>query len=91
MVELHQHDDYFELDAEQRDFLQRLLFFEYIEELEVIDFKLGRKPCLAILLKADMQHHIENESYETAALYMDIARRFKKEIINFDNQRIRKQ
>jgi len=91
MVELYQHDDYFQLDDEQRDFLQRLLFFEYIEELEVMDFKLGRRTCLAQLLRADMQYHIENESYETAQLYMDIARRFKKEIINFDNQRIRKQ
>jgi len=86
MVELYQHDDYFQLDAEQRDFLQRLLFFEYIEELEVMDFKLGRTSCLAQLLYDDMQYHIENESYETAQLYMDIARRFKKEIINFDNQ-----
>ena len=91
MVELNEHPDYFELDNEQRDFLQRLLFFEYIEELEVMEFKLGRKPILAILLKEDMQYHIEQESYETAQLYKDIAKRFKKEIINFDNSRIRKQ
>ena len=85
MVELNQHEDYFQLDDEQRDFLQRLLFFEYIEELEVIAFKLGRKrPHLAYAIHADMEHHIKNESYETAQLYKDMAKRFKKEIIDFD-------
>ena len=90
MVELNEHPDYFELDNEQRDFLQRLLFFEYIEELEVMDFKLGRRSCLAQLLYDDMQYHVKQESYETAQLYKDIARRFKNEIINFDNQRFHK-
>ena len=85
MVELHQHDDYFELDEEQRDFLQRLLFLDYLEALEEMKFKLlGRRPHLAYVIQADMQYHIENESYETAQLYMDIAKRFKKEIIDFD-------
>ena len=85
MVELHQHDDYFELDAEQRDFLQRLLFLDYLESLEVMEFKLlGRRPHLAYTIHADMEHHIKNESYETAQLYKDMAKRFKKEIIDFD-------
>tara|TARA_R110000803_G_scaffold25837_2_gene61678 strand:+ start:204 stop:368 length:165 start_codon:yes stop_codon:yes gene_type:complete len=45
---------------------------------------LGRRPHLAYAIHADMEHHIKNESYETAQLYKDMAKRFKKEIIDFD-------
>lgn len=85
MLQLRVHPEYFTLDAEQKDFLQRLLFYDYIEELEVSYIKGGRKRSLAFVLKEDLKWHIKHENYETCGLYIDMIKRFKKEIINFDS------
>lgn len=79
------HPEYFSLDAEQKDFLQRLLFFDYIEDLEISADMGGRRRSIAFMLKSDLDYHITQENYETCALYVDTIKRFKKEIINFDS------
>jgi hypothetical protein len=82
--------EYFSLDLEQRDFIQRLLFFDYVEEQEVARFRKGKikKELLPLYdtLYMDMILLTREEDYQSCALYRDVIKRFKNEIVEFDTK-----
>ena len=81
---------YFTLNAEQKDFIQRLLFYDYAEELEVAKWRKGKikKSLLPLYdtLYMDMILLTREEDYQTCALYRDVLLRFKNEIVEFDSK-----
>ena len=82
--------EYFSLDEEQKDFIQRLLFYDYAEEKEVAKWRKGKikKPILPLYdtLFADMILLSQEEDYQSCALYRDVLIRFKNEIAEFDSK-----
>jgi len=82
--------EYFSLDEEQKDFIQRLLFYDYAEEQEVAKWRKGKikKQLLPLYdtLFMDMILLSQEEDYQSCALYRDVLIRFKKEIKEFDSK-----
>jgi len=81
---------YFSLDEEQKDFIQRLMFYDYLEQHEVAKWRKGKiKKVLLPLydtLISDMLLLSQEEDYQSCALYRDVVERFKNEIQEFDNK-----
>ncbi len=71
-------DDYLRLDQEQKDFLQRLVFFEYVELIDKENFK-GSPLTLQNILYMDMQDYLEVENYEGAQAIKDVLKLYTEE------------
>lgn len=69
------HRDYFSLDAGTKEFLQRMLFFDYLEEAEE-DAKGNVNEFMYEVLLNDLDYYTYYEIYEMAALMSDILKRF---------------
>ena len=77
--------NYLNLDAEQKDFVQRMVFLDFIEEIEQCQFK--GEDCMQLYsqLEWELAHYEWNEDYETCKLIQDILIRFETDILQFDN------
>ena len=81
----HVIPEYFELDREQKEFMQRFLFLDYAEEWNVLRFrKDDTATTLEIKLETDMYLHKADENYETVQLYLDVIERYKNEFHQFE-------
>jgi|TARA_R110000765_G_scaffold194576_1_gene300179 hypothetical protein len=65
--------NYIELEKEDREYLQQMVYYEYAEALLVIR---ERRPesilTLRIMLKADLNDSEDTEDYERCMLYSDM-------------------
>ena len=77
--------NYLNLDVEQKDFVQRMVFLDFIEEIEQCQFK--GEDCIGLYsqLEWELSHYEWREDYETCKLIQDILIRFEKDILQFDN------
>jgi len=78
------NEEYLRLDNDLKEFTQRFLFLEYLEEWEQTRFKTKIKITLHQMLFVDLQLHIQDENYETAQLYKDVMERYKKDLPEFE-------
>lgn len=76
-------DDYLILDAEQKTFLQRLIFYEYVEQAEKDKFHKKNDVTLYSTLYNDMLEYQKDENYEACQAMKDIIKRFKEEFGNY--------
>ncbi len=77
------YNEYFNMDQESKQFTQRMLFLEYVEEVEQLSFKSGEYHSLTRLFLEDQYMHELNEEYETCQLFKDTFVRFKSEFVDF--------
>ena len=78
------NEEYLRLDNDLKEFTQRFLFLEYLEEWEQTNFKTNIKITLEQMLFVDLQLHIQDENYETAQLYKDVMERYKIDLPEFE-------
>tara|TARA_R110000782_G_scaffold196806_1_gene286068 strand:- start:242 stop:520 length:279 start_codon:yes stop_codon:yes gene_type:complete len=82
--------EYFSLDQEQKDFIQKLMFYDYLDHHEVARFRKGKikKELLPLYdtLFIDMILLSKEEDYQSCALFRDVIKRFKNEIVEFDTK-----
>tara|TARA_R110001632_G_scaffold191972_1_gene312779 strand:+ start:193 stop:447 length:255 start_codon:yes stop_codon:yes gene_type:complete len=78
------NEEYLRLDIDLKEFTQRFLFLEYLEEWEQTRFKTNIKITLEQMLFVDLQLHIQDENYETAQLYKDVMERYKIDLPEFE-------
>ncbi len=83
---LHNDPEYLIYDQEQKDFMQRMLFMEYLEDWEVSRFHGRPHHGFENSLVMDMIDYEEAECYEICQLYRDTLERFKQDIREFDNE-----
>lgn len=74
-VEVKHFENYFELDTEQLDFIQRLVFLDYVELIEQNTFKKRLPTSIITAMTLDLIEHEEQENYETCRLLYDIINR----------------
>ena len=77
--------DYLTYNGDDKSFMQRALFLEYLEDWEVSQFK-GDPYSLLEELDRDLKELQDLEYYEVCQLYQDILHRFKKDIEEFDSK-----
>tara|TARA_R110000868_G_scaffold389790_1_gene659138 strand:+ start:66 stop:308 length:243 start_codon:yes stop_codon:yes gene_type:complete len=65
--------NYIELDQKDREYLQQMVYYEYVEALSII---IERKPesilTVRIMLKSDLNDAEHEEDYERCMLYADM-------------------
>ena len=83
MIVPWKYNEYFNMDRESKEFTQRMLFLEYLEEAEQEAFHLGEVVSLIEMFLRDQYMHELNEEYETCQLYKDTFLRFKSEFKDF--------
>lgn len=71
------HRDYFRVDDNTREFIQQMLFLDYMEDAHHEDLPNGMDVFVYEALNNDMQYYIAVEEYEMTALLADIIKRFK--------------
>ena len=65
--------NYLELDQEDRLYLQKMVYYEYLEALVIIrNQRQDHILTVRIMLKADLNDAEEMEDYERCALYADM-------------------
>jgi len=67
------------MDPDTREFTQRMLFMEYVEEWEQLSFKNREYLSLTTMFLAAQNGYEEDEEYETCQLFKDTYQRFKSE------------
>ena len=77
------YNEYFSMDLQSKEFTQRMLFLEYMEEAEQLSFKSKEYVSLTRLFLEDQYMHELNEEYETCQLFKDTFTRFKSEFKDF--------
>ena len=78
-------EDYKESTDEDRSFLLRLLFLDY---LETVDSNRRRKKgpqMIMDIIDNDMKEHVRLQNYEACAVIRDLKHMFKWELDNHDN------
>lgn len=81
----HTDTDYPNYSKSQQEFMQRMLFLDYVDEWEVEHFHGRPYPGLLNAITEDMLEYEMAEQYETCQLYRDILERYKKDIEEFDD------
>lgn len=81
--EEHIVEGYFEYKEDAKEFSQRFLFIEYLEEWEQIKFKEKYSGTLRDFILADLYLHIHDENYATVQLYTDMIKRHEEVIEEF--------
>lgn len=78
--------NYLQLDDEQKDFIQRLLFLDYVEDWEQSLFKKGGRglPSVKVRIEQDLKYLVNDEEYEQAQLYYDILKRYENDFDDFE-------
>lgn len=79
----HLFDNYLQLDEDQKSFLQRLIFFEYVEHVEKERFHQNNITVYNTLY-IDMLEYQEDENYEACKCMQDIIKRFEDEFDDFE-------
>lgn len=77
------NEGYLELTQEQKEFSQRFLFLEYLEEWERSNWQ-GRRIPMYHQIISDMYLHIADEQYETAQLYKDTIELYEIDMTDFE-------
>ena len=80
----HEISEYFTFNAKEKDYIQRFLFLQYLEEWEVSRFKGVHEYTLHDTILTDKLLHLNHESYETCQLYEDVLQRFKYELKEYE-------
>lgn len=77
--------NYFKLQADEKDFVQRMVYLDFMEEIEDCQFR--GLPCQTLegIINEARDEYEWDEDYETCKLLQDILIRFKKDINRFDN------
>ena len=83
MIVPWKYNEYFNMDQESKEFTQRMLFLEYLEEAEQEAFHRGEVVSLVEMFLRDQYMHELDEEYETCQLYKDTFLRFKSEFKDF--------
>lgn len=79
----HLFDNYLEIDEEQKSFLQRLIFLEYVEQVEKDRFNEKSHLTVFNTMSIDMLEYKEDENYEACKCMQDIINRFEEEFEDF--------
>jgi hypothetical protein len=78
------HNDYPQLDEDDKEFAKRLLFIDLIENV-IKNRKTKKGPqLLGTIIDNDLQELKRIQNYEAACLYRDTRDHFKEDIILFD-------
>jgi hypothetical protein len=73
------YNEYFDMDGDTKEFTQRMLFLEYVEEWEQLSFKNREYLSLTAMFLDAQDGYEEDEEYETCQLFKDTYQRFKSE------------
>jgi len=82
MIPHWKYNEYFNMSEDSKEFTQRMLFMEYVEEWERSEFH-GDPYSLTVEFVKDQVELEQNEEYETCQLYMDTFVRFQKQFKEF--------
>lgn len=74
--------DYLNLTDDSKEFNQRILFLEYLDEWDSMVYELRTRHTLGTIILADMYILLHREEYETVQLYKDTLQRYQIEINN---------
>ena len=73
-------DEYFDMDGDTKEFTQRMLFLEYLEEWDRLRFLDETTHSLQTTIMSDMYIHLYYEHYETVQLYKDTLERYQLDL-----------
>lgn len=76
-------DNYLTMNGEDKVFVQKLLFWDYVEEVTQLAHAQGRYLSVLEYFMQDFHEWIDAENYEMAQLYKDTVLRFKTEFQDF--------
>ncbi len=79
-----QYDTYLDQTPEEQEFQQKLLFFEYVEQVAEYSERDRRYQTLNAMFTSDWEYHEAKENYETCQLFKDTHDRFKKEFLDIE-------
>lgn len=74
--------DYFNLTEDSKEFNQRILFLEYLDEWDSLNHEGRTQHTLGTIILADMLILLHQEEYETVQLYKDTLQRYQIDIDN---------